>query len=82
MKMPYPAPPADPPLAATPVIRESRHPTIGGTEPAAGVLAPARRPAHPPTAPERMAAFLNAVRRQRHGIGDLDVREGHFVTQP
>ncbi|MEU0979197.1 hypothetical protein ABZ488_08255 [Streptomyces griseus] len=56
------------------------------------MLAPARRPAHPPTAPERMAAFLNAVRGQRHGIGGLNVREGavpltgdgprHFITQP
>ncbi|MFE7448197.1 hypothetical protein [Streptomyces griseus] len=56
------------------------------------MLAPARRPARLPSAPERMAAFLNAVRRQRHGIGGLNVPEGavpltgeglgHFVTQP
>ncbi|MFI1226209.1 MULTISPECIES: hypothetical protein [unclassified Streptomyces] len=53
--------------------------------------APGRRPSSPP-APERAAAFFNAVRRHRCGIGNLDIREGtvpltgdglgHFFTQP
>ncbi|EGE39577.1 hypothetical protein GTY83_00825 [Streptomyces sp. SID4928] len=90
--MPYPAPPADPPPAATPDIRPPRRPTVGDPEPTADVLAAARRPAQLASASGRMAAFLNAVRRHRHGIGGRDVREGavpltgdgigRFFTQP